>query len=191
MKTRKDVLLDAIKECMKELYKYSQPSVTWEEFVEQNKNWDEKGPKPYEFYYLDKNLFDEICEAYIDAYRLDYDLKGIINILIDYLRDPIIDDYKDEYTDEYGDWHPGHRGYKHLDSLEDVIGEEAFKKTLDYLHKAGDFYRWDGDLNSFKTTVYLGASPSSNKEAVIKNWKEYRNKDIEIDELTHLYDDNI
>ena len=38
------------------------------------------------------------------------------------------------------------------------------------------------DLNSFNTNVYLGASPNSNKEAVIENWKKYRNKDIEIDE---------
>ena len=31
-------------------------------------------------------------------------------------------------------------------------------------------------------SVYLGPSPNSNKEAVIENWKKYRNKDIEIDE---------
>ena len=47
---------------------------------------------------------------------------------------------------------------------------------------AGNFYNWNRDLNAFNTTVYLGASPCSNKEAVIKNWKEFKNKDIEINE---------
>ena len=37
-------------------------------------------------------------------------------------------------------------------------------------------------LNSFNVSVYLGASPNSNKKAVIENWKKYRNQDIEIDE---------
>ena len=47
---------------------------------------------------------------------------------------------------------------------------------------AGNFYNWNRDLNSFNMSVYLGASPCSNKDTVIENWKKYRNQDIEIDE---------
>lgn len=191
MKLRKDVVLQAIEECMKELYKFAQPSITWDEFIEQNKKWskEKKGPKPYEFYYLDSAIFDTICKNYIDAYNLDYDLPGTIKILIDYLDKPIVDDYKEEYTDENGVLHPSRKGYKQLDSLSKLIGEENFEKVKDYLEKAGDFYLWDGDLRDFKMSIALGASPSSNKERVIKNWKEYRNKDIEINDLTDFEDE--
>ena len=48
---------------------------------------------------------------------------------------------------------------------------------------AGEFFSWGYELNSFNTSVYLGPSPNySNKEAVVENWKKYRNKDIKIDE---------
>ena len=47
---------------------------------------------------------------------------------------------------------------------------------------AGEFFNWNGYLNGFNTHVYLGGTPNSNKEAVIENWKKYRNKDIKIDE---------
>ena len=47
---------------------------------------------------------------------------------------------------------------------------------------AGNFFNWNRDLNSFNISVYMGPSPHTNKETVIKNWKEYRNQDIEIDE---------
>ena len=68
MITRRDVLIEAINKCMKEIYSYVQPKVTWEEFIEENKKFLEKekeyysipedkrpsyqeymGPKPYEF----------------------------------------------------------------------------------------------------------------------------------------------
>ena len=55
-------------------------------------------------------------------------------------------------------------------------------KFFEFLDMAGNFYNWNGDLNSFNTSVYLGVSPNSNKKAVIENWKKYRNIDIEIDE---------
>jgi hypothetical protein len=47
---------------------------------------------------------------------------------------------------------------------------------------AGEFFNWNGDLNSFNMTIYLGASPMQNKEIVINNWKKYRGKDIELND---------
>jgi hypothetical protein len=40
-------------------------------------------------------------------------------------------------------------------------------------------------------SIYLGASPSSNMQTVIDNWKKYRNTDIEInvEELEKSYYD--
>lgn len=55
-------------------------------------------------------------------------------------------------------------------------------KFFEFLDMAGKFFNWNRDLSSFNVSVYLGPCPNSNKEAVIKNWKEYKNQDIEIDE---------
>ena len=155
-------------------------------------------PRPFEFYYLPKDVMKDICDSYIEAYGIDnqQQLLNTIQILKDYCRDPIIDKYIDDYTDEYGNHHPGHRSYEHPDNLEKeikkILGDVAedneyyqYKlqdKFFEFLDMAGDFYNWNGELNSFNTSVYLGASPNTNKEAVIENWKKYRNQDIEINE---------
>ena len=61
-------------------------------------------------------------------------------------------------------------------------GEEIVNKFFEFLDMAGNFFNWNGDLNSFYVSVCFGASPNSNKQAVIDNWKKYRKQDIEIDE---------
>ena len=178
------------------------------------------GPKPFEFYYLPKEIMKDICDSYIDAYQIDSQqgLLNTIQILKNYCKEPIVDKW---IEGENGD--PGHRGYEHPDNLEKEINiiltkavscfgknnpewiegpeydtgagiklkpateisslsTELQDKFFEFLDKAGNFYNWNRDLNSFNMSVYLGASPNSNKEAVIKNWKEYRNQDIIIDE---------
>jgi hypothetical protein len=236
--TRNDVISQAVDQCLKELYSYVQPKVTWEEFEKENEvysnkykvwesfktafhnkdknleiwlqyqasfpNWENKsiteciGPRPYEFYYLPKEVMKDICDNYIYAYNIDsqQELLNIISILKDYCRNPIVDKYINEYTDENGNWHPGYRSYDHPDNLEkelyNLIPDSGFTKSeivesiqdkfFEFLDMAGKFYNWTRDLNTFNMNVYLGPSPNSNKEKVIENWKIYRNKDIEIDE---------
>ena len=196
--TRNEVIGQAVDQCMKELYSFAVPKVSWEDFIEENKVYKAGEPRPYEFYYLPKDIMKDICDSYIDVYQLDsqQELLNTISILKDYCRNPIVDKYIDEYTDEYGDWHPGHRDYDHPDNLEkelyNLIPDSGFTKSeivksiqdkfFEFLDMAGNFYNWNRDLNTFSMNVYLGASPNSNKEAVIENWKKYRNIDIEIDE---------
>lgn len=183
MITRENVISQAIDGCMQELYKWVQPSITWEEFKEENKIYlkgDQTLPKPYEFYYLDKEILKEIVENYAEAYNFDPKLKQTIKILIDYCEEPIVDKWIEGKNEE----DPGHRGYEHLESIVNFIGKEHWDKIKEYLNMAGDFFVWNRDLQEFNISVYLGASPNSNKEAVIKNWKEYREKDIKIKEIT-------
>ena len=198
--TRNEVLIKAVTECLKELYSFVQPKIKWEDFIEENKRYEsnQEGPAPYEFYYLPKEIMDEICESYIDAYRIDQhqELLNTISILKIYCREPIVDKYIEGGIDENGNYHSGHRGYDNPDNLEKeikkILGDIAEDneyyqhklqdKFFEFLDMAGNFYKWDGELNSFKTTVYLGCSPNSDKNTVIKNWKEYRNQDIKIDE---------
>ena len=183
-------------------------------------DWENKsiteciGPRPYEFYYLPREVLNEIANSYVRAYKLDsqQELLDTITTLKNYCKDPIVDKW---IPGENG--FPGHRGYDHPNNLKEEIkrtftqeilpqiAEEYNKrfnlnsegiessvssayaeifqnKFFKFLDMAGKFYNWNRELNGFNTAVYLGASPNSNKEAVIENWKKYRNKDIEIDE---------
>ena len=240
--TRNDVIGQAVEQCLKELYSYVQPKVSWEEFKKENKIYSEKyktwenyrhafhnrednpeiwtqydasfkdwkdksiteciGPRPYEFYYLPKEIMKSICDSYVYAYNIDsqQELLNTIHILKNYCREPVVDKYINDYTDENGNYHPGHRSYDNPDNLYKEIAKVVSNYSLDpadensdevidlcnkffeFLDMAGNFYNWSRDLNSFNMSVYLGPSPNSNKKAVIENWKKYRNQDIEIDE---------
>lgn len=157
-------------------------------------NWENKsineciGPRPYEFYYLPKEIVKDICESYIYAYRINQqqELLDTIEILKSYCKEPIVDKWIERNGDE-----PGYRGYDHPDNLEKELEKILHNtstakliqdKFFEFLDMAGNFYNWNRDLNYFNTTVYLGPSPNSNKTAVIENWKKYKGKDIEIDE---------
>jgi len=210
MKTRDDVLSQAAEDCLKDFYNYAFPKVTWEDFLKENQEYTKKyneweklenrppikefcGPRPYEFYYLPSDILKDIVLYYVHAYKIDaqQELLDTIKILKDYCKKPIVDKY---IEGENG--FPGHRGYEHPNNLEKELIEicdqhshepvnmakEIQNKFFEFLDMAGNFFNWNRDLNSFNTTVYLGPSPNSNKQAVIDNWKQYRNKDIEIDE---------
>lgn len=210
MKTRDEVLSQAAEDCLKDFYNYAFPKVSWEDFLKENQEYTKKyneweklenkppikefcGPKPYEFYYLPSDIFKDIALCYVHAYKMDtqQELLDTIKILKDYCKKPIVDKY---IEGENG--FPGHRGYEHPNNLEKELIEiceqhshepvnmakEIQNKFFEFLDMAGKFFNWNRDLNSFNTTVYLGPSPNSNKQAVIDNWKQYRNKDIEIDE---------
>jgi len=210
MKSREQLLSEAAEDCLKDFYKYSIPKISWEDFLEENKVYNKKykeweklkdrpkikefcGPKPYEFYYLPREILKDIVDNYINTYELDHqqELLNTIEILKNYCKEPIVDKYIDDWTDETGFHHPGYRGYDHPDNLEKELEKILHntstarliqEKFFEFLDMAGEFYNWNRDLNSFNMTVYLGPSPNSNKQAVIDNWKQYRNKDIEIDE---------
>ena len=248
MLTRSDILSKAVDDCMKELYSYVQPAVSWNDFKYQDEiysnkyksweeyrkllrkkekeglskeelekfsifpvNWENKsiteciGPRPYEFYFLPKEIMKDICDFYVHAYKIDnqQELLDTIETLKNYCKKPIVDKYIDDWTDETGFHHPGYRSYDHPDNLEKEIGsiihsyceegdvleigirelsEKIQNKFFGFLDMAGNFFNWNGDLNSFYMSVCLGASPNSNKQAVIDNWKKYRKQDIEIDE---------
>ena len=218
MFTRNKVLSNAVDECIKELYSFVQPSIDWDEFVKENKIYSERykkwekernsnpefigksiteciGPRPYEFYYLPKDIMKDICDSYVHAYRMDIKQEFLDNIKVlkDYCKKPIVDKW---IEGENG--FPGHRGYEHPDNLEKEINKLLCKqfnspelsgisnkvqdKFFEFLDMAGNFFEWNSDLNSFNVSVYLGPSPNSNKQAVIENWKKYRNQDIKINE---------
>lgn len=184
-------------------------SKKYEEWEEKRKNGEiislEEfcGPKPFEFYYLPQEVFKEITDSYVNAYCIDsqQNLLDIIEILKSYCEAPTVDAWITESNGQ------GYRGYNHPDPLkEDIatllrgyieqddfdaitVANEIVENFYEFLDMAGQFYSWNRDLNAFNTTVYLGPSPCSNKETVIRNWKIYRNKDITIDESIYIEDE--
>lgn len=155
------------------------------------------GPRPYEFYYLPKDILKHIIDNYVYIYKIDehQNLLDTIEVLKNYCKKPIVDKW---IEGEKG--FPGYRGYDHPDNLAKEIAkiisnyslEEANENSDDvqdicnkffkFLDMAGNFYNWNSELNSFYQSVYLGCSPYSNKDIVIENWKKYRGEDIEINE---------
>lgn len=179
------------------------------DYSEKYRQWEEKrrkgedvgiqefcGPRPYEFYYLPHKVFKEIADSYVDAYCIDsqQNLLDIIDTLKNYCLSPIKDSYIKESDGET------RKGYIHPDNIKKTVqsllqafyldsdcdssyvSDEIVKILFEFLDDAGKFYCWNRDLNAFNTTVYLGPSPCTNKETVINNWKNYRNKDITIDD---------
>lgn len=188
----------------------------WIKQQELHPDWNDKkiqdciGPAPYDFYYLPKEVMNDVCDSYVYAYKMNsqQELLDTIEILKNYCKKPIVDKYIEEHTDEYGNYHPGYRGYAHPDNLEKEIyyiinnynhgdtdidleglSNELCQKFFSFLDMAGNFYNWTRDLSTFNQSIYGGISPTSNKENVINNWKKYRNIDIEIDESKYKEDD--
>lgn len=179
--TRANVLSKAIKECLKALYEQAQPKVTWEEFERLNKEYKE-GPKPYEFYYLDRDRMKGIVDMFAEAYRIPPEFKDSLELLKNYFEYPIRDTYK---TDKNG---YSTRECEHFTPLKNIIGEDNYNKVISYIDEASNFYKLDWDLHEFNMSVYLGPSPNSNKQAVIDNWKKYKGIDIIIDDYVEEED---
>lgn len=161
------------------------------------------GPCPYEFYYLPKDIMKEITDSYVKAYNIDthQELLDIIDILKNYCEAPIVDTWitESDGQERRGYSHPDPlkediatllRGYVEQDDFDAItVANEIVENFYEFLDMAGQFYSWNRDLNAFNTTVYLGPSPCSNKETVIRNWKLYRDKTIYIDESIYIEDE--
>ena len=194
---RQKVLEEAVNKCMKELYSLAQPKISWEDFIEENRKYLEKEkefekknkeylePKPYEFYYLPSEILKDITNSYIYSYKLDehQDLLDIIEIIKNYCNHPL-EDKQPKLEEELTEIVP-----------DSILGKSNIvlsikNKFFEFLDKIGEFYKRNSELQAFNMTIYLGASPSSNKESVIENWKKYRNIDIKIDESKYKENDS-
>ena len=213
-KTRDDVIIEAIEQCMKELYTLVQPEVKFSDFMKECEEYSKKyeewqymdrnkrpgiqeycGPQPFEFYYINRDVMKEICDRYVYIYELDKqeELESVRDVLMNYFKEPIVE----VFEQKEGEMHSS-RSYSHPDNLKKEIEkilsdkektEAVYGLIENFFFMATRFFCWNRDLNKFSTSVYLGASPCTNAERVIDNWKKYRNKDIEIipDKYVKLY----
>lgn len=208
MKTREDIIKEAIHECFKEMYAKSQPSVNYDELLEKFRNGEiteGKGETPiHDRYYLSMDEFVYIRDKYLNMYRMNNLWKSNVNFLRDNLTDGSHKDvYIPERTDENGDWHPGYRSSEEVPNLKDQfrnilndkfklgdvlrepIAEELYNAVIETINNCRDFYRFDREEEQFGYAVALGASPCSNKNTVIEYWKS-QGVDLVIDDRNPL-----
>lgn len=187
MLDRQKIIEKAFHDCMKEMYARSQPSVDYDQLLEDAKSGKiGKDEAVYERYYLSTEEFNHIRWKYIEAYNIKESWTSNIELLEKYLNEGgTKDKYIKAHTDEYG-YHPGYRGYEKVapirDQIQQIIKEEIGDECVGCGNKIADavmniiknckeFYKFDREESSFSCSLALGASPSSNPETVKKYWK--------------------
>lgn len=200
MKYRSDMIEKAIIDCLDEMYRKSQPSITWDEIQELAKENPER--RIWQEHYLSTKHYEEIQDKYMDMYRIGNEWNSNVNLVEEYLtKGGTKDKYIDAHTDEYG-YHPGYRGYEKVEpianQIEAILIEQlepgsrteslknnivdAVMNTIGYCK---DFYCFNREENSFRFNV-SNYSPCSNIEAVREI---YTGTDVVINEDVEEIDD--
>lgn len=195
MLNRQKILEQAFHDCMKEMYAKAQPSVDYDQLLEDARNGKiGKDEKVYERHYLSSEEFDYIRNKYIEAYNIKESWNSNIELLEEYLsKGGTKDKYIAAHTDEYG-YHPGHRGYEKVDSIKkqfnaiiadyNLYDENMLNKLYDCLmntiKNCKNFYRFDREQSSFSCSLSLGASPTTDPNTVKEYWKS-QGVDVDIE----------
>ena len=207
MLDREEVLVQAVKDCYREMFAKAQPAADWDNLNVEYKEGkiDEKKDGPvYDRHYLSMEEYMYILDKYLEAYRIKGEWKDDIEVLEEYLNQGgSKDKYIEEYTDENGDYHPGYREYEKVPPLKNMILKEMYdwlddenqcngaaenitKIVMDTIATCKNFYSFNMDEQKFRNTLAMSATPTSNAETVKKWWKEHYDVDIEIEERNPL-----
>lgn len=201
MLNRDKILAQAHHECMKEMYAKAQPSVDYDQLLDDFKNGKiTEGPNDriFDRYYLSMEEFTYILDKYVKAYNIEGKWNRYMEILQEYVHNGGTRDvYKHEWTDENGNWHHGCRDYEKVLPIEEqfknyfelVFGKENDDISI-YVKDLSDmvketiadckyYYSFEREEGSFRGSIALGASPTSNAEKVKEYWKS-QGIDIEI-----------
>lgn len=199
--TRKYILERAVEECLDEMYRKSQPSITWEEVLKGHKEGKySENNTVIDQHYLSQDEYTDIKERYMHMYNIHNDWKDSADLMIEYLeKGGTKDKYIPAVTDETG-YHPGYRGYektpKLIDALKEFLSEEdaqkATEKVFELMNDCKNFYRGDAEESSFSFTL-MNYSPNSCKDKVQEFWgdkvKIYdRRMDPEVGEFVDVTD---
>lgn len=165
----KKILNEAIEACLKEMYRFSQPSADYDKLKEYAKEHpeEEKEFPTFRRYYLSNEQFKYILHKYAKAYHLIPEWKNNIDTIIsDFEEGSMKKEYK---KDSYGEMVSE---YVTTPPLRERIGNENTKKVLEMLDEISNFYKRDMDARYFYSSLSLGHSPSSNLNEVKEYWKD-------------------
>ena len=99
MESRSDIISKAVIDCLDEMYRKSQPSITWEEVEAEAKINPKK--RIWQEHYLSPKKFEEIQDKYMYMYRIGDEFKGNVTLVEEYLsKGGTRDKYMPEVIDE-------------------------------------------------------------------------------------------
>lgn len=181
---RRDVINKAINDCYIEMYKWAQPSINLEEYINNPELIKESDDdKFFERYYLSFDNLKYIVKNYINAYHIGNDWKDNIDLLLNY----IISKDSVTYISE-------RREYELITPLQDITND--YEKVISLINTCRKFYNRDPELEKFNFRIFLGASPSSNKERVKKYWinhgrPKFNIKEFNIEDIIYSENDDV
>ena len=197
---RRDMIEKAIIDCLDEMYRKSQPSITWDEIQEQAKENPER--RIWQEHYLSTKQYEEIQDKYMDMYRIGNEWDSNISLVEEYLtKGGTKDKYIPDTIDEDGFKHPGYRGYEKvapianqieailLEQLEPGSRTETLKNNIvdavmNTIGYCKEFYCFNREEVGFRFNI-SNYSPNSNIEAVREIYKDTDiviNEDIDDEE---------
>ena len=175
---KSQILNEAIESCIREMYRFSQPSADYDKLKEEAKEYpeEEKEFPTFKRYYLSTEQFKYILNKYAKAYHLIPEWKNNIDtIRYDFETGSDKKEYKkDSYGDMISEYVP-------TPSLYERIGMENTKKVLEMLDEIEQYHKRDMDARYFSSTISLGHSPTSNLKDVKEYWKD-KGLEIEFEE---------
>lgn len=200
LKSRRDLISKAVIDCLDEMYRNSQPSITWEEVEAEAKLNPEK--RIWEEHYLSAKKFEEIQDKYLSMYRIGDEFKSDVTLVEEYLsKGGTRDKYMPEVIDEDGFKHPGYRGYESVPAIKeqiekilndelvsgevssfvkDAIRDKIVESVMKTIADCKEFYCFNREEIGFRFNV-SNYSPNSNIEGVREIYKD---TDIVINEDT-------
>ena len=204
MESRRDLISKAAIDCLDEMYRNSQPSITWEEVEAEAKLNPEK--RIWEEHYLSAKKFEEIQDKYLSMYRIGDEFKSDVTLVEEYLsKGGTRDKYMPEVIDEDGFKHPGYRGYEAVPPIKeqiekilnnelasgeispfvkDAIRDKIVESVMNTIADCKEFYCFNREEIGFRFNV-SNYSPNSNIEGVRAIYKDTDiviNEDIEGEE---------
>ena len=168
---RREILVKAIDECLVEMYKWAQPSINLREYIDNPEKVNEtENDKFFNRYYLSRENTKYIVDSFIDAYRIGSSWKDHIDLLINYItnKESVIRVAKDTY--------------EKITPLQDITPNH--EEIISLINNCKEFYRREPELEQFNFNVYLGCSPTSNKDIVEKYWRERGKLDFKIEDFS-------
>lgn len=201
---RSKVLRKAYDDCMREMYAKSQPVGDYDEYVWQYQTGElkDEDERVYNRHYLSREEYEYILDKYVDAYGMKEKWSDYVDIVKEYFGDDASKDkYIEGYVDEDGTHHSGYRGYEKLPNFKDVISDiiannkdegaedisqKIYDAVMERIETCKNFYRFDREESGFHVSIGFGASPTCNKDAVKKYWKEH-GVDVEIEDRDPKY----
>lgn len=178
---RKDMVEHAIIECLDEMYRKSQPSITWDEIQKLAKENSKRSI--WREHYLPQWLYKDIQDKYMRLYRIRDEWHNNVELVEEYLnKGGTKNKYIPEQIDESGFKHPGYRGYESVKPIKEqvleilnetlevgnrteILCDKIIDTVMSTITACKEFYCHNRDEQMFLMNV-ANYSPNSNIEAV-------------------------